>query len=308
LGKTEVPFNSDISGNEITSTQVHINYNSLKIPADAVCIYDSKGNEAVISAQAFTFDSNFESGNLWKAYYSASTTEFYLFLSPDSGTVGYTQWFLFQVINTSSPQFVRLNIMNIIKHGGLYRHGNRIWISNHGESVLWKKSGELTIAPATKALEDYGVEWKQELVTVSLDVYVPDNMFLATWPPYTYTHLQRHLRRLEQSPHARCKVVGQSVFGNRIEMVTISKRGNTLEIMQDRKGIIILGRVHPGETMSSFVLHGLLDFLVSEDADAVYIRENYVVKIIPMVGFIWLISGESGWSDYRESSDECQGL
>jgi murein tripeptide amidase MpaA len=51
----------------------------------------------------------------------------------------------------------------------------------------------------------------------------------------------------------------------------------------NKKGIFISARVHPGEPQSSWVLQGLVEFLVSSDPLAVKLRKNYIFKIIPML-------------------------
>ncbi|ERE82863.1 cytosolic carboxypeptidase 6-like protein [Cricetulus griseus] len=51
----------------------------------------------------------------------------------------------------------------------------------------------------------------------------------------------------------------------------------------DKKVIFITGRVHPGETPSSFVCQGIIDFLVSQHPVARVLREHLVFKIAPML-------------------------
>ena len=50
-----------------------------------------------------------------------------------------------------------------------------------------------------------------------------------------------------------------------------------------RKIVIITARVHPGETPSSYVCQGLIEFLVSSHPVAKLLRENITFKIIPML-------------------------
>jgi murein tripeptide amidase MpaA len=50
-----------------------------------------------------------------------------------------------------------------------------------------------------------------------------------------------------------------------------------------KKGIVITSRVHPGEAQSSWVIQGLIEFLLSDDPVAVRLRANYVFKIVPML-------------------------
>lgn len=42
-------------------------------------------------------------------------------------------------------------------------------------------------------------------------------------------------------------------------------------------------RVHPGETPSSFVMNGLIKYLLSKDDHASMLRQNYIFKLIPML-------------------------
>lgn len=41
--------------------------------------------------------------------------------------------------------------------------------------------------------------------------------------------------------------------------------------------------MHPGESNASYIMHGILDYLVSDDEGARYLRNNFVFKIVPML-------------------------
>jgi murein tripeptide amidase MpaA len=58
---------------------------------------------------------------------------------------------------------------------------------------------------------------------------------------------------------------------------------NYLHDHKHKKGIIITGRVHPGESNSSFVVEGIINFLLSNCKEAVHLRNNFVFKILPMI-------------------------
>ena len=98
------------------------------------------------------------------------------------------------------------------------------------------------------------------------------------------------------------ELVIESLDGKRLDLLTISsKTGMTCEqedflpgLFPDRsrsrpfkfnskKVVFLSARVHPGETPSSFVLNGFIDFILSDDARAIKLRNQFVFKIVPML-------------------------
>lgn len=47
--------------------------------------------------------------------------------------------------------------------------------------------------------------------------------------------------------------------------------------------IVVIARTHPGESVTSFVCQGLLEFLIGSHPIASILRENFVFKVIPML-------------------------
>ena len=101
----------------------------------------------------------------------------------------------------------------------------------------------------------------------------------------------------------RRELLTYSVEGRRIDLLTISGHSGVVRASEPplgdpllpeggprparfprKKYILITSRVHPGETPASYVLDGLLHFLLREDDPrAIRLRANFVFKIIPVL-------------------------
>jgi hypothetical protein len=58
-----------------------------------------------------------------------------------------------------------------------------------------------------------------------------------------------------------------------------------------KKHIFITSRVHPGESQASYIVHGLIQYLLSDEPEAIEIRNKFVVKVIPMLNPDGVIHG-----------------
>jgi murein tripeptide amidase MpaA len=56
---------------------------------------------------------------------------------------------------------------------------------------------------------------------------------------------------------------------------------------------VLLSRTHPAESVGSFVMRGVLDFLTSDKNEAKLLRDKFVFKIVPMVNPDGVIIGNS---------------
>ena len=52
-----------------------------------------------------------------------------------------------------------------------------------------------------------------------------------------------------------------------------------------------MGRQHPGETPASFMMEGVLDFLLSISLESETIRQNVNIYVIPMVNIDGVVNG-----------------
>lgn len=64
--------------------------------------------------------------------------------------------------------------------------------------------------------------------------------------------------------------------------------------------MVITGRVHPGESNSSFIVEGVIRYLISDEDAAIKLRNTFVFKIVPMLNPDGVIIG-----NYRCSLSGC---
>ena len=58
---------------------------------------------------------------------------------------------------------------------------------------------------------------------------------------------------------------------------------NYIKDHKHKKGIVITARVHPGESNASYIAEGIITFLLGNSREAVYLRNNYIIKVLPMI-------------------------
>lgn len=250
------------------------------------------------------FSSKFESGNLWRAYavereyavpahFSFKKTtdfEYDLMLRPDIHSKGNTQWYYFKISNrgiNKYPITVRLNIVNLRKDKSVYSYGCRPaiyssmaqnWCHQGNDVCYYKNDSSFTL-------------------TFTYTFECLDEVYVASCYPYTYSDLQKYLSNLQKderkSKYIRRKLLCKSLYRNRCEILTISSPSSPLnyEANKSKPVVVVFGRVHPGESNGSYVVEGLIDFLVSDCAEANAVLSLYTFKVVPMLNPDGVING-----------------
>ena len=80
----------------------------------------------------------------------------------------------------------------------------------------------------------------------------------------------------------RKTVLCKSLAGNDVDMLIVTNFSSDPVDIAIRKSVILTSRVHPGESNASWIMNGVIDFLISEDLNAKFLRDTFVFKIIPM--------------------------
>jgi murein tripeptide amidase MpaA len=113
-----------------------------------------------------------------------------------------------------------------------------------------------------------------------------DSVYFAHWFPYTYTDLKYMLTDVctDNLKHRiRKTFLARTLAGNEFEGVIITNFGSVPEDIAKRLCVVITGRVHPGESNASFIVEGMIRFLISDDGVADALRNTFVFKIVPML-------------------------
>lgn len=116
--------------------------------------------------------------------------------------------------------------------------------------------------------------------------YDHDEVYLAYSFPYTYSDCLRYLDRI--STYANREILRRAplcktLAGNDIDLLIITNFTSRPEAIAERPAIILTGRVHPGESNSSFIMEGVLDYLLGQEEGARMLRNRYVFKVVPML-------------------------
>jgi hypothetical protein len=144
-----------------------------------------------------------------------------------------------------------------------------------------------------------------------------DQVHFAYSVPYTYTALQDYLEEIRRNHQdiARVDKLCESLVGNNCDIITITSKIKSFALHEDelgecrmtctgrkirrmkkvrlqpryfeehkhKKGVFFTARVHSGETVSSFTVKGIVDFLLGNSKRARMLREKFVFKVVPML-------------------------
>mmetsp|Transcript_50943 Transcript_50943/g.159167 ORF Transcript_50943/g.159167 Transcript_50943/m.159167 type:complete len:946 (-) Transcript_50943:252-3089(-) len=261
-----------------------------------VIIFDRKASNSqnpegdVYFEKHLRFSSSFESGNLRRVT-QVGVYEYDIQLEPDTNSNRHMQWFYFQVSNVQKGVSYKFNIVNMCKSKSLYNYGLRPlrYSECHAKSVQlgWERScKEIAYYKSGLYYRSHSRIPFRTLTFTYVGEYDDDTVYFAHCYPYTVNQLSEDLTALMESKDASCMTnkvkLGRSPGGNDCYTLEISATAPD-EILQSRKVIFILARCHPGETPSSYMMKGVIEFLVGTSPAAKKLREKFVFVIIPML-------------------------
>ena len=218
----------------------------------------------------------------------------------DVNSKGYTQWFYFRIANTTAGNTVKFTVMNFTKSDSMFNYGLKIAVYSEKraqqEEIAWTRECDniLYYPNGIKKVQDLSKQY-YSLTFSHTFMYDQDFVYFAYSVPYSYSDLRRDINEIEndeqRSFFMQRKTFCKDLSGEDCEILTISSR-DKLDNYYQRKGIVLTARVHPGETVGSWMMRGALFFLTDpHNEEARLLRENFVFKVIPMLNPDGVISG-----------------
>ena len=262
--------------------------------------------------QTLLFESRFESGNLLCAF-KIDDNNYQLYLQNDTNTTGYIQWFFFRITNIHKNKKVNFTLINMLRKTSLYNNGLHIMCYSvkkaKKENIGWHRAGS-NVMYYPNNLFVYTKERRRNLYSLRFDYefkYDNDEIYFANCIPYLYSDIMKELNYYQLNetkfPFFHRKTLCTTLGGNNLDMFSINTEclsslitQSTFQYYQEkdkRKGIVLIARQHPGETVSSFVMKGAIEFLMSNSDESKKLRQLYLIRIVPMMNPDGVLVGNS---------------
>lgn len=125
--------------------------------------------------------------------------------------------------------------------------------------------------------------------------FARSKVWVARFHPYTYSDLMSYQERLRKSRFVSISSIGLSSEGRDMPLWTIT---NPKRSARHKSRVVIHARTHPGELASSWMLEGMVDYLLSSDSGAQRLRNNLIFEIVPMLNPDGVVAGNNRVTTY----------
>jgi Cytosolic carboxypeptidase N-terminal domain/Zinc carboxypeptidase len=237
-------------------------------------------------ADVLNFDSKFENGNLDKVVLIAEN-EYDLYIRSDTNSKRHYSWFYFSVTKCKNKGVIRFNVVNMTDSPFLYNQGMKPVVSENRtdwEDVVMNVEYTPSKLNALVKQKNY----KFWMLSFEFEFLEHEKLFFARSVPYTFSQLLKFIP--QRNPYLKIGKLCKTMSGVNVPKLTITNF-NTPKAF--KKYILIVSRLNPGESVSSFITEGIVSFLLSENPEALKSREAFIYKIIPMGNPDGVIIGNS---------------
>ena len=248
------------------------------------------------------FDSDFEEGNLRMAIEISKNKEYDLIMRPETNAKKLYTFFFFSLLiksydnNNENNNIMKLNIINKPKDKNFY-NGQCPVLMFDSSINKWTRN-TFNVYAINNGIKNPNLnnEFKSYFsLTFSFNFKPNVKYYFASCYPYTYTQLRLYLNTLNKNCYKKIikfGEAGKTFNNNKIPYIVITNFQCDEEELNEKKCVLITGRIHSGETVSSYVVQGLIDFLVNLNHPiSKYLRDKFIFKIIPMLNIDGVIFG-----------------
>lgn len=113
-------------------------------------------------------------------------------------------------------------------------------------------------------------------------------VWIARFYPYTYSDLESYINTLKSNPYIDIQTPGYTQKDRAIYLFKITDSSTPAS---GKKRIFMHARTHSAEIPSSFLIEGMVNFLLSGSSDALAILSHYEFYIFPMQNVDGVIAG-----------------
>ena len=247
-------------------------------------------------------DGDFDSGSLCEPG-SFATGNFVTLEGRDNYNTGDWKWLYFTADGVNGQQ-VTFQIGDNFDTGGASLNGHKMVYSYDQENWFFFENN----------IRDAGAD---TFTFSKTGAFNQNHVYVAYGLPYPESRVDSHTAGLISSPWVSPTlsgdadlVIGQSPGGvDDIGRVIAPQDMYGYKITDpdggaiNKKRVVLLGGVHANETLGSFTLEGLVDFLVSDDAEAAILRKYAEFYVYPMANPDGRLAGYNRSTVQRENLD-----
>ncbi|XP_041815214.1 cytosolic carboxypeptidase-like protein 5 isoform X2 [Chelmon rostratus] len=249
--------------------------------------------------------------------------EFNVWTQPDCGGTenenGNRSWFYFSVRGAAPGKILKINVMNMNNQRKLYSQGMAPLVRTLPGKNRWERVRD---RPTSEIVDNqFILSFTHRLLEVR-----GATTYFSFCYPFSYSECQEMLQQFDKSytnaaqlspssspgtVYYHRELLCNSLDGNRVDLLTVTNCSGMQEEREPRlpklfpdtntprahrfpgKRVFFLSsRVHPGETPSSFVFNGFLNFILRRDDPRAHaLRNMFVFKLIPMLNPDGVIRG-----------------
>lgn len=120
---------------------------------------------------------------------------------------------------------------------------------------------------------------------------VSDTVYVSTGYPYSYSRLKTFVSSLAGNHYVAIDSSQLTQGGRCIYLLSFT---NPSVSSRNKKTVWIIARQHAFESLSNYVVEGMMFYLLSGEESAEELLNDYVFRIVPMVDIDNVVAGQSG--------------